>query len=63
MNRLDDVIADVAYILDTLMVYRNITDTGNCNSCKNKNCQWKPKPGQIMRYNCPHYKVEEDNNA
>ena len=39
MSRLDDVIADVAYILDTLMVYRNIAETGNCNICKNKDCQ------------------------
>ena len=39
MSRLDDVIADVAYILDTLMAYRNITDTGSCNTCKNKDCQ------------------------
>ena len=60
MNRLDDVIADVAYILDTLMVYRDITYTGNCNSCKNKNCQWKPELGQLVRYNCPYYKAEEE---
>ena len=59
MSRLDDVIADVAYILDTLMVYRSITHTGFCNICKNKDCQWKPKPGQLVRYNCPHYKAEE----
>ena len=59
MSRLDDTIANAAYILDTLIVYRNIVETGNCNSCKNKNCQWKPKLGQIARYNCPHYKAEE----
>ena len=62
MSRLDDVIADVAYILDTLMAYRNIAETGNCNICKNKDCQWKPKLGQLVRYNCPHYKAEEDND-
>ena len=60
MSRLDDVIADVAYILDTLMVYRNVAKTGNCNTCKNKDCQWKPKIGQLVRYNCPHYKAEEE---
>jgi len=62
MSRLDDVIADVAYILDTLIVYRNITETGNCNICKNKDCQWKSKPGQLVRYNCPHYKAEKNND-
>ena len=60
MNRLDDVIANVAYILDTLMAYRSIAETGNCNTCKNKDCQWIPKPGQLVRYNCPHYKAEEE---
>ncbi len=60
MSRLDDVIADVAYILDTLMVYRSVAETGNCNTCKNKDCQWRPKIGQLVRYNCPHYKAEVD---
>jgi len=60
MSRLDDVIANVAYILDTLIAYRNLAETGNCNICKNKNCQWIPKPGQLVRYNCPHYKAEEE---
>ena len=62
MSRLDDTIANVAYILDTLMAYRNIAETGDCNICKNKDCQWKPKLGQLVRYNCPHYKAEEDND-
>lgn len=61
MSRLDEAIASVAYILDCLMVYRNITESEDCNICKNKDCQWKPKPGQLVRYNCPHYKEEEDN--
>ncbi len=60
MSRLDDTIANVAYILDTLIVYRNIAETGNCNICKNKNCQWRPKLGQLVRYNCPLYEVEEE---
>lgn len=62
MSRLDDTIANVAYIFDTLMVYRNIAQTGNCNICKNKDCQWKPKVGQLVRYNCPHYKAEEEDS-
>lgn len=59
MSRLDNTIANVAYILDTLMAYRLIAETGNCNTCKSKNCQWRPKPGQLVRYNCPHYETEE----
>lgn len=56
MNRLDDTIASVAYILDTLMVYRNIVETGCCNDCMlAKSCKYLPEPGQMVRYNCPFY--------
>lgn len=56
MDRIDKAIADVAYILDTLMAYRNIVQTGDCNRCKIKNeCGFCPKPGEIVRYNCICY--------
>lgn len=55
MRRIDKTIADVAYILDVLMAYRDITESGDCNTCKNEYCDWKPMPGQQVRYNCPHY--------
>lgn len=57
-NRLDKTISDVAYILDSLIALRNIQNTGNCNVCKNKDCKFEPKPGQMVRYNCPFYKAE-----
>ena len=60
MSRLDDTISDVAYILDTLRAYRNIVESGDCNRCKAKmNCKYAPKPGQLVRYNCPFYEVSE----
>ena len=56
MDRLDKAIADVAYILDTLMAYRNIVQTGDCNRCKiKKECGICPKPGEHTRYNCAFY--------
>ena len=55
MSRLDDTMADIAYILDVLRVYRNIVQSGNCNICDSRECKWKPKPGQLVRYNCPYY--------
>ena len=55
MDRLNKVIADVAYILDVLMAYRNIIQTGDCNTCHDRNCQYRPKPGQMVVYNCPFY--------
>lgn len=60
MTRLDRAIADVAYILDTLLAYRNIVQTGDCNRCKiKKECGACPKPGEQVRYNCMFYVSEE----
>lgn len=56
MSRLDDNISTVAYILDTLIAYRNITALGNCNNCaKRRQCQYIPELGEQVRYNCPFY--------
>jgi hypothetical protein len=55
MNRLDKTIADVAYILHTLMAYRNIVESGCCNDCMKKECEYIPDPGYLVRYNCPFY--------
>ena len=63
MSRLDDTISNVAYILDTLMAYRNIIESGCCNDCKEaKTCIYAPKPGQLVRYNCEFY-VRKDGAA
>ena len=56
VSRIDDVIADVDYIRDTLVAYRNIIRTGCCHSCGiAKECAVKPDYGQMVRYNCPGY--------
>lgn len=61
MNKLDELIANVAYILDTLMAYRNIAESGCCNDCRIvKSCKYLPKVGQLVRYNCPFYERKED---
>ena len=59
MSKLDNAIANVAYILDSLMGLRNIYDSGSCNNCGNTICcKYKPEPGQMVRYNCPFWKKE-----
>ena len=61
MSRLDDAIANVAYILDSLIALRNIQECGCCNNCGiAKICKVKPKAGQMVRYNCPFYAERED---
>lgn len=60
MNKLDDTIESVAYILDALIAYRNIVESGNCNECGAKNiCKYVPKTGEQARYNCPFYEKKE----
>jgi len=57
MTRLDEAIASIAYILDTLIAYRRIEESGNCNNCGRKPCEYSPNPGEQVRYNCPFYEA------
>ncbi len=52
---LDEMITQKAQELDWLRAYRDIVRCGDCNIFRNKECIWKPNPGQMVRYNCPHY--------
>lgn len=58
-DRLNKTISDVAYILDSLITLKQIQKTGDCNVCKNKECEYKPEVGQMVRYNCPFYKADK----
>lgn len=47
------------YLHDCLSLLKNIQDSGDCNVCASKkDCQYAPKWGQMVRYNCPFYKKE-----
>lgn len=59
-DTLDKVISNVAYVLDSLTLLRQIQQTGDCNACGNRKCGYMPKPGQLVRYNCPFYKTESE---
>ena len=64
MTKLDDAISNTAYILDSLIALRNIYKTGCCNDCGIKNkCKHAPKVGQMVRYNCPFYVDEGEDNG
>ena len=62
MDKLNNAIANTAYILDCLRNLRSIYEIGDCNNCKDEAiCKFKPRPGQMVRYNCPFYEKESDN--
>lgn len=60
-DRLNKTISNIAYILDSLILLRQIQGTGDCNNCNNKKCGYLPEVGQMVRYNCPFYaeKIEK----
>ena len=60
MARLDQEIARQAFTLDCLKMLRDILNTGDCNICQNKECEIRPSPGQMVRYNCPLYETESE---
>jgi len=60
MEKIDKTIADVGYILDSLIALRNITGSGCCHDCKAaKDCAYRPEWGMQVRYNCPFYERAE----
>ena len=42
-------------LAEWLKTLKEIWDSGDCNDCRNGQCEWKPKLGQLVRFNCPHY--------
>ena len=61
MDKLNDAIANAAYILDCLRALRKIYATGDCNNCGvSRWCKVKPGAGQMVRYNCPFYEKGGD---
>lgn len=64
MSKLDEAIANIAYIYDSLIALRRIYETGCCNDCGIKNqCKHVPKVGQMVRYNCPFYVKEGESDG
>lgn len=59
-DRLGEAISQVAFILDCLMSYRNIIQSGDCNTCHQRGCEYIPNPGEQVRFNCPFYKESEE---
>ena len=42
-------------LVEWLKALKEIWDSGDCNNCRRYKCDYKPKLGQLVRYNCPHY--------
>lgn len=40
-----------------LQELERIESLPNCNDCKRQGCEYKPKPGDYVRFNCPLHKA------
>lgn len=40
--------------------FDDVAEKPNCNTCADQECTYRPKPGQITRFNCPLWRGPED---
>ena len=57
---LDETLDNLKCIKSDLWMLREIMSLPNCNDCKRKDCSYKPKWGEHIRYNCPLHLTEAD---
>lgn len=57
---LDETLNNLKCIKSDLWMLREIMSLPNCNDCKRKDCSYKPKWGEHIRYNCPLHLNEAD---
>ena len=64
MSRFDEDREDLIRLLFSVLDYARIgyliSTFDNCNNCYRKNCEYKPKPGQMARWRCPLWKGKDD---
>lgn len=58
MSKITETVETLNNAIAYLQDYEEIIQLNNCNTCGNKTCQYRPKLGERVRYNCPLY-VEE----
>ena len=46
-------------LAEWLKLLKEITESGDCNTCIYRDCVVKPKLGQLVRYNCYSYMKRE----
>lgn len=61
-ENINDVIRMLYSVADTLRYAMEIISLNDCNTCNREECSYKPKPGQMVRINCPHW-IEKEHDA
>ena len=61
---LDETISHIKSVKSDIWMLHETMSLPNCNDCKNKDCEYKPKWGEHIRYNCPlHNADRKDENC
>ena len=55
MNKIRKAIKALNNVIAHLEDYEEILKLNDCNTCRNKNCRYRPKWGERARINCPLY--------
>ena len=55
MNKIRKAIKVLNNVIAYLEDYEEILKLNDCNTCRNKNCPYRPKWGERVRINCPLY--------
>ena len=55
MSSIDETIKTLQNAITYLEEYGEILKLNDCNTCRNKNCPYRPKCGERVRINCPLY--------
>ena len=59
-NELEKHIEMCQKVLEVFKFVRHMSNLPTCNDCKRKECRYKPKWGDTVRYNCPLWTDADD---
>ena len=62
MSSIGETIKTLQNAITYLEEYGEILKLNNCNTCRNKNCPYRPRWGERVRINCPLYIGGEEVN-
>lgn len=53
----EKLLFDMYHVIAALKFYESMSDVHNCNDCgQPQKCMYRPKWGEPVRWNCPHWK-------
>ena len=60
---LRDFLRLIYYAADEIQYALSVQSYDDCNTCGRKHCRYMPKPGAMVRINCPLWKEQEHDSS